>query len=85
MVRAPRAETRTGNPSYQVWRDIRERSVAEFVNDVSKHLGAAQDRGLRQQLYDVVFANGERNARWQGVTYTGPMLLDMHRRARRDS
>ena len=35
----------SGDPSYQVWRDIRERSVVGFVNDVSKALGGEQTAG----------------------------------------
>ena len=75
----------SGNPSYQVWRDIRERSLVGFVNDVSKALGGEQNRALRQELYDVVFANGEAFLRWEGTKYTGPMLLDLYRRSWRDN
>ena len=73
-----------GDPSYQVWRDIRERSVLGFVNDVSKALGAPADRGLRQELYEVVAANGLAFVRWEGTKYTGPMLLDLYRRSWRE-
>lgn len=79
----PRANV--GNPSYQAWRDIRNRSIIDFVNGVSKDLGARTNRKLREQLYDVVFSNGMTTVSWEGVSYTGPMLLDLYRSARREA
>lgn len=61
------------------WSNIRGRSVLEFVNKVSACMGAPTDRSLRQQLYDTVFADGQ-PIRYNGVTYTGPMMLSMYYR-----
>jgi hypothetical protein len=71
--------------TYPAWDDIRERSVCDFVNRVSKTLGAPRDRTLRDHLYEVVFSRGLNPFRYAGTTYSESMLLDMYYRDRRDS
>ena len=66
------------------WREIRESSVADFVNHIAGRMGALYDRPFRAQLYDAVFSNGDKPVRFAGVTYTGPMLLDLYRASKRE-
>lgn len=72
------------DPAYLAWREIRERSVIDFVNAIAGKFGALYSRQLRDQLYGAVFSNGDEPARWAGVTYTGLMLLDLYRTAMRE-
>lgn len=74
----------SGSPSYQAWRDIRERSVVDFVNTVARSFDAFMNRTLRKELYDVAFSNGLSVVRWNGVNYTGPLLLDLYRRTQQE-
>lgn len=62
------------------WANIRSRSTFEFVNKVAAFMGAPQDRAVRQMLYDAVFSDGSKPVRYQGIAYTGPMLLSMYYR-----
>jgi len=74
----------SGNPNYQVWRDIRDRSVADFVNVVSSALEARYNRKFREQLYEAVFSNGLAPVRWGAATHTGPMLLALYYRGKKE-
>jgi hypothetical protein len=68
--------SRGGRNEHPTWRKIREWSVLEFVNRLAKYLGASEDKGLREALFDMALSDGSVPFKCQGIVWSGPMVLD---------
>lgn len=66
----------TENPQ---WRGIRELSVRQFVDKVSKVINASGNSKLRADLYESVLNDGL-SVRYGSAVYTPAMQLDIYRR-----
>lgn len=79
LVKKPTDSGSQASATNQRWREIRERSVLDFVNRVAKGMSgegdqARQDKALRAGLYAMVLHDGQAFA-WQGMTVDERMAL----------